>query len=195
MNLSPLELFHENLGLAKRMVSLMGGYQLARRCGLDLDDLHQIAQMALWHAAQRFDPTRGFQFSTYACNCIRGQLITGPQHYRYGGSPEWDCNFDHVTKLIGNPCYPDGTPMDFPNQENVFEEVRTEEIRSSVHRSLGELKLKRGADVVRAHALQGKKFVDIARESGISRERVRQTFNDAIGKLKADQRLAALAAE
>jgi RNA polymerase sigma-B factor len=49
---------------------------LARRFvgALEREDLEQVARLALLRAARRFDPTRGWQFSTFAAATILGDL-------------------------------------------------------------------------------------------------------------------------
>lgn len=67
------ELVNRHLGLA---------YSAARGfCGRgeDLDDLRQVASMALIQAVERFDPERGWTFSTYATPTIVGTL---KRHFR-----------------------------------------------------------------------------------------------------------------
>ncbi len=50
--------------------------QLARRFAdcAECEDLEQVARFALWQAVQRFDPTRGCQFYTFAVPTIVGAL-------------------------------------------------------------------------------------------------------------------------
>ncbi len=48
--------------------------RLARAYGEDLEDLMQIGYMGLLKAAQRFEPERGLQFSTYAVPMIAGEI-------------------------------------------------------------------------------------------------------------------------
>jgi RNA polymerase sigma factor (sigma-70 family) len=47
------------------------GKRLQRRYGLDPDDAEQIGVLGLMEAARRFNPERGYQFSTYATYWIR----------------------------------------------------------------------------------------------------------------------------
>ena len=50
--------------------------------GIDLDDLEQVALLALTTAAQRFDPGAGHDFMSYAVPTIRGELR---KHFRDAG--------------------------------------------------------------------------------------------------------------
>lgn len=70
------ELLTAHLGLAE---------YLARRFdsrGEPLDDLVQVASLALLKAIDRFDPTRGVEFSTFATHTIVGEL---KRHFRDRG--------------------------------------------------------------------------------------------------------------
>jgi RNA polymerase sigma-B factor len=67
------ELVEAHLGLAR---------QVARRFsnrGEALDDLIQVAMMALLKALDRYDPDRGVKFSTYATSSMTGEL---KRHFR-----------------------------------------------------------------------------------------------------------------
>jgi RNA polymerase sigma-B factor len=70
------QLVAEHLGLA---------HQLARRFanrGEDLDDLVQVASLALIKSVDRFDPGRGVEFSTFATRTVIGEL---KRHFRDKG--------------------------------------------------------------------------------------------------------------
>lgn len=54
--------------------------RLLRVYGLGADDAEQIAVIGLMHAARRFDPERGYQFSTHAFQWIRKACLSlGPR--------------------------------------------------------------------------------------------------------------------
>jgi RNA polymerase sigma-B factor len=66
-------LVNAHLGLAASLASRFGSRQEAH------DDLHQAARLGLLHAIDRFDPTRGIQFTTFAWATISGEL---KRHFR-----------------------------------------------------------------------------------------------------------------
>ena len=64
MTMTPTELFNRHIDL----VSI-----IARKWhinGYDTDDLTQEGLIALWKASERYDPSRGTSFKTYASICI-----------------------------------------------------------------------------------------------------------------------------
>ncbi len=69
-------LVETNLGVAR---SIARRY---RNRGIDLDDLEQVALLGLTKAAQRFDPTAGHDFLSYAVPTVRGELR---RHFRDAG--------------------------------------------------------------------------------------------------------------
>lgn len=41
----------------------------------DVEDLEQVARMAVWHCTKHFDPTRGIPFPAYAIRRVRGSVL------------------------------------------------------------------------------------------------------------------------
>ena len=62
------ELIETNVAMARSMAARY------RNRGIDLEDLEQVALLALTKAAQRFDPSAGHDFMVYAVPTIRGEL-------------------------------------------------------------------------------------------------------------------------
>jgi len=98
-------LFHQKLAKhASRM--------LIRWVGLDAEDAEQTAMLGLIEAAKRFDPSKGFQFSTYASYWIRqrcqrygvneGLMIRFPAYIFW---PAYKFEFEHrrLVATYGNP--------------------------------------------------------------------------------------------
>jgi len=62
--------------------------------GVDYDDLYQVAAMALVSAVDRFDPSRGFEFTSFATPTILGEI---KKHFR---DKEWSLKVPRRLKEI-----------------------------------------------------------------------------------------------
>ena len=70
------QLIETNAAVARSMASRY------RNRGIDLDDLEQVALLGLTKAAQRFDPSAGHDFLSFAVPTVRGELR---RHFRDSG--------------------------------------------------------------------------------------------------------------
>jgi RNA polymerase sporulation-specific sigma factor len=73
---SPDQLCAENL----RLVSWAANKFLG--CGLEFDDLQAAGNLGLVKAAHAFDSARGFAFASFACACIRNEILMLLRHER-----------------------------------------------------------------------------------------------------------------
>ena len=139
---------------------------------LDYDDLLSEAMYGLVQAAERFDPWRGFRFSTYACHAIRRSMIRGSRQanaYRRRFPVQHDASFER--------------PQHFDERRDLY----IERLQRVLKQNLGELtdlesRILAGrfpADDRRRSTLQ-----EIGDTVGLSKERVRQLQNSALNKLR-----------
>ncbi|NPD04904.1 sigma-70 family RNA polymerase sigma factor [Nocardioides sp. zg-1308] len=70
------QLIETNIAVARSMAARY------RNRGIDLDDLEQVALLGLTKAAQRFDPSAGHDFLSFAVPTVRGELR---RHFRDSG--------------------------------------------------------------------------------------------------------------
>lgn len=64
--------------------------------GVDYDDLHQVGAMALISAVERFDPTRGYEFSSFATPTILGEIK------KYFRDKEWSIKVPRHMKELSS---------------------------------------------------------------------------------------------
>lgn len=157
----------QNLGLVFSMIGRFGSRQL------DEDDLLSEAMYALTRAVDRFNPWRGFKFSTYACNVIaRALMRRGRQEGRYRRffPVQHDVLFEEAESA------PDANG-----------ELYVERLRTVLENNLGELNeletkiLAHRFPEDQDHRLT---FQEIGDVIGLSKERVRQIQNGALDKLR-----------
>lgn len=156
-----------NLGLVFMMIPRF------RSKDVDEDELNSEAMLSMARAVDRFNPWRGYRFSTYACNCIaRACMRRGRGEHQ------------HRQRF---PVYYDAT-LDTPSELPDFEvDLRVERLRNALQDSDNEL------TDLEEHVLRSRfpqddsdrqTFKEIARTVGLSKERVRQIQNTALDKLR-----------
>lgn len=156
-----------NMGLVYSMIARFGSRNL------DEDDMLSDALFALARAVDRFNPWRGYRFSTYACNVIaRALMRRGKQesHYRKRFPVQHDVSFER----------PDRSPDDQT-------ELYVERLHRALQQNLGELTDLESRILAQRFPAQREDrltFQEIGDTIGLSKERVRQIQNIALGKLR-----------
>jgi len=157
----------QNLGLVYSMIARIGPRHM------DEDDLLSEAMLALTRAVDRFNPWRGYKFSTYACNVIaRALMRRGKQESRH-------------RRLF--PVQHDLSCERSNGLPDLRAELYVERLQRVLDRNLGELT---GLETtILAHRFPhepGPKltFREIGDAIGMSKERVRQIQNIALDKLR-----------
>jgi len=156
----------ENLGLVYTMIARF------RAKGFDHDDLLSEALFALARAVDRFNPWRGFRFSTYACNVIARALMRRGKiqsRYRQFFPVQFEGLFDRIERVDASG------------------DIYIERVKRAMAFNLGDLTemesriLAKRFPVDRGPPLT---FRQIGKVVGLSKERVRQIQNAALVKLR-----------
>lgn len=124
--------------------------------GLEKDVARQMGRLAMWQAAQRYDPEQGVTLRQYAKQRIRGAAL------------------DYIRAMSREPLQ--GVDGEEPSVES-HENPATAKI--DIHRLLGGLDERHEA-VLRMRYLEGRSHVEIARELGVSEGRVSQIRTEAL---------------
>ena len=172
------DLVRENIPLVLAMA------KRARLTRVDFADLVSEGNLALMRAVDKFDINRGFKFSTYACRAILksfSRVATRTARYRGRFPTEFD------------PALEKGDSLELKHAE-AHQDSATE-LRSIVERNLAEL-TDVEVKVIRARfALENeaaangttngnKTLEQVGTMIGVTKERVRQIQNKALGKLR-----------
>lgn len=142
--------------------------QRTHRCGAPYAELVQEGRIALWHAACRFDRSRGVAFSTYA----------------------WVAIERHVHRAVARARQAEGyVEPEAPAGllDGVEEEVWRSQVGSPLGQALARLPAHLREVVLAVYGLNGEEpctMAAVGRQRGISRERVRQLRNDALVLLR-----------
>lgn len=179
MNRSDAEaLFAENQPLVHWMVHSKRFGSLFRQHRMDQDDAIQVASVGLWHACQRFDPTRGIKLSTYAAQCMRGYLLSTLDLQRFGVRRPVDGGLD-LTRfdLVGERSDLDRIVDD----EAPADAVRNEQV-AAVRAAITQLPERLGR-IIRMR-MHGATLDEIGEEFGFTRERARQLVGKAEDRLR-----------
>lgn len=151
--------------------SMMGRFD-AR--GLDHDDILSEALFALVQAVERFNPWRGFRFSTYACLAIHRAMVRSSKstgRYRRLFPVQHDASFER--------------PAEPANGDGLY----VERLQRVLNGNLGRLTDLESAILFKRFPRRREEcrltLHQVGKAVGLSKERVRQIQNEALGKLRA----------
>ena len=144
---------------------------------VEFGELVSEGNMALLRALDKFDVARGFKFSTYACRAILksfNRLATKTGTYRQHFPTEFD---------------PDMERSDEIDRRHVDQrELAIEDLQRVLNQNLADLTDVERKVVGARFAVSGfranQTLEEVGRLVGLSKERVRQVQNDALGKLR-----------
>lgn len=157
----------QNLGLVYSMMARF------RSGHADWDELRSEALFAIVRAVEGFNPWRGFRFSTYACNAIARSLI---QEARRAGRRR-------VRFRLGQDLWHED-----PERVDSWSELYVDRLQQAMTHNLGELTERESVILSRRFPMDGGEGLtlgEVGTTLGLSKERVRQLQNRALGKLRA----------
>jgi RNA polymerase primary sigma factor len=166
-----------NLGLVPTMI------ERSRITGVDFSELISEGQLALLRAVSKFDCSRGFKFSTYACRAILSSIsrsVALAARHRNLFPTEFDPELQRSDEL--------------ERRREVMEENFVTELNEILARNLAELTTAEKRVLVERFGVPGeagrtatarpKTLRQVAALFGVTKERVRQIQNKALSKLR-----------
>ena len=172
------DIVQANLGLVPTMI------ERSRIHGADFGELISEGQLALLRSVEKFDCTRGFKFSTYACRSILtavARAVALMSRYRNHFPMEFDPALQTADLLELRQAHEDEDhvrALQSALKENRAELTRTE------RRILSE-RFGFDSKLVPDKKSEPKTLREIASQFGVTKERVRQIQNRALIKLRS----------
>lgn len=168
---------------------------------IDVDDLVQIGYLGLIEAAQRFDHSRGFKFSTYAVNYIWGYIMRAlrdaqwaPAHLLDEASKAgtWDeLRTIRPASTVAQRELEDASARKYAvDVDGAFVEHQPEfeALRGELFAGLDA----REREIAQLRWIEGQTLESIGQRIGVTRERVRQLENRARERILRRPRVARL---
>jgi len=158
------KLYQDYLPLIK---SIASRYKKGR---VSFEDLVQEGFLGLFEAEKRFDPSKKIKFSTYAFYWIKKRILEAIQKEKIQSLNSVELN----EEILKNSVI-----------EKIYEYENGDLDISSLNRNLSPLEQK----IFKLHFQQKMPLSQIAKELGIRREKVRQTKQLLLRKIKINQKL------
>jgi len=79
----PTTQLRNQITVAHQNIARKVAHEYAARCRVSYEDLEQIATLGMIKAVEKFDPTKGVAFSSFATSYVRGEIL---HHLRDSGS-------------------------------------------------------------------------------------------------------------
>lgn len=159
-------LVERNLGLAYSTIARF------RSPDVDDDDLRSDALFALVRAVDRFNPQKGFRFSTYACIAIERALVNRRRragNYRRFFPVTHEVSFEQADRIDSN------------------RELYVERLQRALNQNLGDLTSLETRILAQRFPPESRSRLtlkEIGDATGLSKERIRQIQNNALRKLR-----------
>ena len=163
-----------NMGLVLSMV------QRVEYPGVEFTDLISEGSMALLRATEKFDCSRGFKFSTYACRAIfKGFLRAAKQNYRYRRL--FPIQLENTLEIR--------RPQEQYLERDEAHEDMVDEIHTIIRDNLAELsdiemKVMRMRFSLNDTQPSPMTLKQVGQQLGLTKERIRQIQNKALEKLR-----------
>lgn len=158
----------ENMGLVYSMISKVGSSQV------DEDEMLSEGLYGLSRAVERFNPWKGYRFSTYACNAIARSMMRKSQRetrYRERFPVQHDLSLDK--------------PQAMPDFQT---ELYSERLHRALEKNLAELTDHEYKILKERFPLDDRErrrtLKEIGDSCGVSKERVRQLQSSALKKIR-----------
>lgn len=159
-------LVEEHLGLVRQVAHRLSDRREVR------EELFSEGCLALIAAVNRFDPERGFQFSTFATACIRNRMFRWLKREKRRGK---------IVPLADETTIPDKSLA-------ADESIGAADERRRVKRAIGRLPDREQTLVTLRFGMQPNRpamsFREIGRRVALSKERVRQIVGRSLQRLK-----------